>query len=210
MEAKIIIIIIQGCNKVNEQLYQVLIQAGSYGLVILASIILFSAILRGFFWKYFKVRTSFGKLILIKIRSSVRDYYQVGSIDEGFLVFKHKKDIKRLSIDNSKKLFYKCLGVLWVDVDEEKNALCCCDYSIVPGFDTIKFSDMLTRALTRPTISSGIEKVIIVLLIILVVGVIVSIYLSYKSNVNSQTAVSVVTNFISTAKGSVISSSTTI
>jgi hypothetical protein len=150
-------------------LYQTL----SYGAVLLLSIMFFSFLLRGFFWKFLKVKMSMGRLILIKCRTPVRDFFYIGEIEKGFLIFKFKeenrKHVGRISIDTSKFTpFYKCLGVLWVDINEEKSAIMLHDYTAVSGFDVRKYSDLLLKALQQPTIQSNREKIIIGLLIVVI------------------------------------------
>ena len=165
----------------NPNVSQLLIQTGIYAVLMLLSIFLVSALLRGFFLKYVKVRMSFGKLILIKVRSVLRDYYVVGKIQDGFLIFKKNKQEMRIAIDAKLKKIYRCLSVNWIDIDEEKNAICTVDYEAVSGFDIEKFSNLLTRALTRPTVKSNETKIIIVMLILVIVGILAVVYLGYTN-----------------------------
>lgn len=59
-----------------------LIQTGAYAALMVFTILGFSFFLRGFFWKYFKVRTSFGKNVMVKVRTPLRDYYAVGWVED--------------------------------------------------------------------------------------------------------------------------------
>lgn len=147
-----------------------LIQVACYAGLMTLTIMGMSMLLRGFFWKYLKVRTSFGKNILVKIRTPLRDYYSVGWVEEGFLCYKHKDFTIRMALNTNDKFLYRSLGITMVDVDEEKNAICKTDYSTVTGFDAKKHSDLLTRALMRPSVTSNKEKIII---LVVCVGVIV-------------------------------------
>jgi hypothetical protein len=150
-------------------------------------IVFFVAILqKGFFWKYLRVRSSFGKYVLIKVRTKIRDYFIVGWVKDNFLEFKDKdsqgvKIIKRISLPDG-NVFYKCLSVLFVDMSEDKNALLQNDYSAVAGFDTVKYSNLYERALTRPVIGDNKQLIIIVLLLVIAVAVLIGIYFGYKNS----------------------------
>lgn len=163
-----------------------LIQTSAYAALMIFTILGFSFFLRGFFWKYFKVRTSFGKNVMVKVRTPLRDYYAVGWVEENFLCYKSKPFIIRIAMDSKFKIFYRSLSINFVDVDEEKNAICTLDYSPVTGFDAKKHSDLLTRALMRPAITSGQEKIILICVLFLCLASLVTIYLSYSGYAQSQ------------------------
>ena len=162
-------------------IHPVFVQAFYYGIVLVGTLALAGAFQRGFFWKYAKVRTSFGKYLLVKIRTPLRDYYAVGRVEEGFLVYKLRKETVRYSINTKDKIFYRCLAVTWVDVDEEKHALVKVDFSAVEGFDAPKFESLNTRALMKPAERSTMEKVILVLLILIFLGILACIFLNIKN-----------------------------
>ena len=145
----------------------VMIQTGGYALVGIFTILLCGALLRGFFWNYVKVRTSFGRLVLVKVRSPLRDYFTRGEVDEGYLIYKHKKETIRIAIPINEKVFYKSLAVTWIDVDDERHAICQCDYTPVPGYDAVKNDHLHTRALMRPSINSNREKLVLILLVVI-------------------------------------------
>jgi hypothetical protein len=146
----------------------ILIQAGAYTAVMLLTIIAIGMLFKGFFLKYIKVKSSFGKLVLIKVRNQLRDYFMTGWLDSGFLVFIDKKDGKkfeaRICIDPDKRSpMYRCMGINWLDISEDKSSICYPDYSVVSGYDTKKYSDLMIRCLQRPVISSGQEKIMLIL-----------------------------------------------
>lgn len=127
---------------------------------------------KGFFWKYLKVRASMGRLVLIKIREINRDDYKVGEIEGGKLKYTVKgKDKKLIMIPKNKPVFYKTIGITMIDIDSEKNAVCCVDYSSLEGFDAEKYNDLLLRALYKPKIDNNREKMIITCLVILLIAV---------------------------------------
>lgn len=160
---------------------EILIQAGYYGLVMVITVGILSVMMRGFFWKYIKVRTSFGKYVMVKIRTKLRDYFVVGRMEEGFLIYKHKKEDYRLAINFKESQFYKCVGVMWIDVDEDKSAVSLTDYSGVSSHDPRKWNEVFLRALFRPSISDNKQKIILIILIVLGIGMLVIGYLEYHN-----------------------------
>lgn len=157
-----------------------LIQTAAYAAVIGVTIFIFGMLQRGYFFKYFTVRTSFGRKFMVKIRSPLTDYFEVGHFDQGFIVFKHNKQELRLSIRDGSG-FYKCQAVNWIDIDEESGAICTVDYKPITGFDPVKFSDLLTRALMKPAIESNKEKIMFLAMIGIGIGVLVAIGLGYMN-----------------------------
>ena len=159
-----------------------IIQMLCYAGLVLITIFGMAMFLKGFFWKYFKVRTSFGKLVLIKVRTPLRDYYTIGTVEENFLCYKDKGYTIRIAMNSKDKIFYRSLGVNWVDVDEEKNAIARTDYSAVTGFDAKKHSDLLTRALMRPSITSNQEKIILIVVILSLLVSAAGVYFAYQAS----------------------------
>lgn len=164
----------------------IMLQALYYFIVGALMLIFVGFLLRGFFWNYIKVRTSFGKLVMVKVRSRIRDFFIRGWIENGYLLYEVKNGFMdtstiRIRIPSDANVFYRCLSVLWIDVDEEKHVLCKTDYSPVDGYDAIKFDNLLKRALQRPSINTGIEKLIILILVIVGVIVLVCAYFGYSS-----------------------------
>lgn len=165
--------------------HPVFIQAFYYALVMVFCFSAVGAIQRGFWWRYVKVRTSFGKYVMVKIRTPLRDHFAVGWVDENFLIYKTKDDTGkytiRISINTTDKIFYRSMAITWVDVDNEKHAISKADYSACEGFDAKKHSDLHTRALMRPAVNSTQEKLIIAGVIITIVLAGAAAYLSYAN-----------------------------
>lgn len=184
-------------------MHPVFIQAFYYGILMVITIAFMGVILKGFLFKYLKVRLSFGKYVLVKIRSALRDYYQVGWVEDGFLCFKNAKRTIRLAISNDDKLFYRSLAVNWIDVDENKNAIAKTDYSAISGYDAKKYSDLYTRALERPQVSSSQEKIIIVLCIVIALISIAAAILSYNNMVKVEELSRNLPQMISGLKGTI-------
>jgi hypothetical protein len=182
--------------------FEILIQAGYYFIAMIIGVLLISLMQRGMFWQIIKVRLSFGKLVLVKLRQVHRDYFSIGKIQDGFLVFGEKKQERRIAIPDN-KFFYRLSGLICVDVHDEKNALCSPDYSAVPGFDAIKYNNLYIRTLFQPTVTDNQDKIImgaLVLIVILIVGV---GFLVYKNGYSLEFILGKVNDLISS--GGVIS-----
>lgn len=191
--------------------YLIIQQTAYYAIVMVLTMMGVTLLLRGYLWSYIKVRTSFGKYVMVKIRSPLRDYFKVGLVDNGFLVYKTKipgqKDtLVRLIIPSDKKVFYKCLNVNWVDVDEEKGSISLADYSMVEGFDAIKFENLHIRALTGPKLGDNREKMLMIMIIACLVGVGICVYLSYMNGNRLDFIVETTSKLLAGLKGSVTQS----
>lgn len=169
----------------------ILLQAIYYGVVLILGFMLVNLMQRGFFMPFLRVKLSFGKLIICKIRAVNRDYYRAGKIDEGFLVFPTSQGDKRIAVKD-KAVFYRSLGVAWVDVDEEKNALVNPDFKPIDGFDAMKYNSLYIRALYRPALANNKEKVIIGICILIVVMLIILGFFVYKVSSTQDTMLQLV------------------
>ena len=185
----------------------ILLQAFYYSCVMMITVFILSFMLKGFFWKYIKVRMSFGKLVLVKLRSTLRDHYKIGWVEDGFLCYRTKdesgKYVIRTSIPKDRPVFYKSLAITFIDIDEETNGICTIDYSSITGFDAKKFSDLYTRCLMRPSINSTKETIILVLLILILVSSLASIYFGYKNTALTQQLATDIPNYFLQAKGTI-------
>lgn len=158
-----------------------------YGILMIATILCISFIMKGFFWQYMKVRMSFGKYVMVKIKKINRDDYAVGRIEEGFLVYKCKdtKAEKRIAIADG-SVIYRSLAIAWIDTDGQKNSIIKhTDDKEVSGFDATKTSNLLTRALTKPStnfLDQG--RITIFLLIGIGIAVLIVGYISYMNYTN--------------------------
>lgn len=167
---------------------EIMLQAAYYGVAMIMVLGFVGVIQKGFFWKYLKVRLSFGKKVIIKLRTPLIDRFAVGWVEDGQLVYKQKKTDKRKKITNRVSLagetnfFYRCLAVNWIDVDEEKGSPCKTDYSAVTGHDLEKESNVAARALTRPAETSNQEKIMMLALIGIAIGIVVVGYLAYTNS----------------------------
>lgn len=152
-----------------------------YFVVLILAFFVIGFILRGFFWKFIRVRLSFGRFILCKLKAVNRDYYATGHIEENFLILTTHKNTRRICIKDS-SVFYKSIGVTWVDIDDQKNALVKPDFSTVDGFDPVKYNNLYKRTLYKPSIADNKEKMVIggIILIIILCGILA--FFLYKQN----------------------------
>lgn len=136
---------------------------------------------RGFFLRYVRVKLSFGRLIMVKIRALNRDYFRIGKTEEGFLVFKGTDGHRRISIKD-RDVFYRVMGTIWVDVDDEKGALVKPNFSTVTGFDAEKYDNLYKRTLYKPAIADNKDKIIFGALVILLIVTALAVVLAYKNS----------------------------
>lgn len=160
----------------NEFTSGVLFYMGIYALIILMCLMAINFFMGGFFFPWLKVKTSRGKLILVRIRTIVHDYYKPGLVDKGFLVFKDReKEERRLSVEEG--TVYRAAGVNNIDVHDEKNCVVKHDFSAVSGFDAVKYTYLYLRALFRPEMVQKELRIILVLCVLILIGVAACIYL---------------------------------
>lgn len=156
-------------------LTEVLLTVASYVGVFILTIVAINWLLGGLFKPYTRVRGSRGKLVLVKVKNIVADYFVTGHVEERMLVFKdRKKEIRRITLPIDRSGIYRSIGVSCVDVDDEKNAIITYSNALVTGFDAVKFNDLYTRALYKPTLIDNKTIIIVVLLVVaifLIVGV---------------------------------------
>ena len=151
-------------------------QSMYYGIVIFIVVFIIAFYLRGFLFKYVKVRGSKGRLLLVNVGNKASNYYSVGTIDENTLVFVDKKKERHLITNVGEKGIYNLLGVQCIDVDEDKNFVIQRDGNNVIGFDAIRQSHLHERALMKPEdINKNIWFIIIAIgiLIVLILAIII-------------------------------------
>lgn len=161
--------------------YDILIQTGAYVVSFSAGFILLNLMMGGFIASYLRVRLSFGKKTLVQVRSRLRDYFRVGQVYEGWLVYKGgDKNTRRQNLPEGKDVFSRVYGVDVVHVDEERGTVAGIDFAALDGTDPVKTEDLYVRALMRPSISyGGKEKILLVLLVLVALGVGFAIYTQF-------------------------------
>jgi hypothetical protein len=158
-----------------------------YATVLLIGFIGLTFLTAGFLPIFLQVKMSRGKKVLVQVRSTTRDYFRPGEVIEGFLVYKFKKEWKRVALPPD--AIFRTLGVLAVQVDEEKNAVAKVDFSAVRGFDAVKWDNLLKRALYRPSILDQKQQLMLILLFVIIGGLLLIGFLLYKVNGNLETLV---------------------
>jgi len=131
---------------------------------LLFAVLIVGLVQKGFFFTYMRVRLSFGRLIMVKIRSVNRDHFKAGYIaDDKFLVYGTKTGNHRISLPDA-SVFYRCLSVNWIDLTEE-GKICKPDYSVVSGFDPEKYDNLYKRTLMRPSANEMQQKFLMALIV---------------------------------------------
>lgn len=150
----------------------------TYALLLLLFLGLVQFLTNGFFFTFMKVKASRGKKVLIEVRSKLETYSVVGTIEEGFLLFKDRPakaegKTKRLKLPNN--AVYRKFNLNFVGVDEEKNSILIPSETEVAGFDPIKFEGLHVRALM--TNNSGditkFLKIVLILCVVIIIALIV-------------------------------------
>lgn len=151
-----------------------LISMGVIGFLVFA---FFAWYFRGFLVPYTKARTSRGHKLLVKVRTPIIDYFVNGSQEGDVVVVKTKSKTHRLSIKNNSNLFYRMLGVVCFDLDDNSSAVVTRDYKITNTFDMIQFDNMYTQALSKPAPKNVKEIIVLVLLIVVLFAV---LFIAFK------------------------------
>lgn len=173
----------------------ILLQALYYAIVLLLGILLVAALQRNWFWVWLRVRVSFDKYVLVKVRNVARDYGVVGHIEDGRTLVVHMKkgQERRVVIPEGVKVFYKFLGVQTVDYDDEKNAICTADYTPVSGFDAERYNDLFKRALKKPALQDPVMRWILILSVVTLLASIAAVFTAaaiYKQEALTQQLIS--------------------
>lgn len=160
----------------------IIVQMISYFVVFLFTLVVVSFMMRGFFWSFIRCKLSGGKLIMVKLRMVTRPVYKVGKIDDdGDLVFKKNK--KEVRINNlSAEDIYRDLGVFFVEIDGETNAILRPNLEGVEGFDAEKWNSLYLRALYRPTLLDQKAQIMLIICGITLLMVIISLFFGYQIN----------------------------
>lgn len=154
---------------------------GLFSMLVVIGIMAF--LLGGFLRPFMEVKRSRGAKILVRVRTTVSDYFRAGHIEEGFLVYKDRqKNTRRIPMIPG--VVSRAATVFWVEADEEKNCLFKRDSGeAVSTYDPVKVDNLLVRALMRAAAMDAMMKIILLLLILVLVGVIAVGFLTYKNGV---------------------------
>jgi len=167
--------------KMDEQIKTMLNWTVVWSLVIVFAVLLLNFFMQGFFIKYFKVRASRGKKVLIQVEGLVDRYYTTGIVMDEFLIYKkrHSKNQARLKLPIGAT--YICLGIKWVNVSESKNAIMTSDYTSVSGYDAELIETLYKRALYKPALVDNKQKLLLGLIIAILIGILVLGFMIYQN-----------------------------
>jgi hypothetical protein len=151
----------------------------SYLGIILIFFFLVNWLQGGLLIPFIRVKISRGRLVLVKVRGILQDYYRVGHIDGAILIYsdkiKKEKQTKRLNVPED--CIFRSVGVNCIEVDNVKNAVVKKDFSVVSGFDAVKIDNYIVRALTRPTIGDDkMQKIMLIIAAITFLAVCFAIF----------------------------------
>ena len=134
--------------------------------------------LRGWIGTYIKVRASRGGKVMVKVRNPLVDYFVVG-VPEGKMVnmrLRGKRDVKLTIPDTA---YYRMLGIVCVDIDEESGAVVTRDYNIVSSYDPVVNNNLHVRALTAP---KDKDKQDIIVIVLIVLTILILLFVAFKVN----------------------------
>lgn len=150
-----------------------------YTLWIFVIYFLINALTLRFLGTYIKVRTSMGRKTLVEVKGVTSTYFKVGFIEDGFLKYKnHEKKQKRLGVSSGQ--IGRKMGINFLVVDEETNSVVAPDFTVVTGFDAIKFNNLYIRTLQAPKNEKDKTKIIILLLVVIALAVLIVGYLVFQ------------------------------
>lgn len=155
-------------------------QVLGYGVVVLLIIVVISFLQRGFFFKYFRVRASMGRLVLVKARDINIDSFSIGKIDGDLISFKKNKAEYIITIKD-RNVFYRSIGIIWVDFDSATGGLVKPDFQGIEGFDAVKYNNLYLRALYKPAITDNLDKILMVMVLICIILGVISLILCFRN-----------------------------
>lgn len=158
-----------------------------YGLFAMIAVsMIISYLLGGFLGPFMKVKRSRGKMVLVRVRTPIQDYFRAGVVSDGFLVYKNiLKITKRIPMKPG--VVSRAATVFWVEVDDERNCFFDRrDGSAVEAVDAEKTDSLYVRALYRPTLLGDgmIFKATLLLVIVVLIAVLAIGYMTYKNGQN--------------------------
>lgn len=152
-------------------------------VLLLSGFLIPTILLKGFFWTWFRVRTSWGKFVLVEISEVNRVYFKKGEINDGFLQYKDaKKEKARLKVPTDKPVITRKWGVSTITIDAETGAIVTPNFEVVSGFDQVKFEDLYERALYRPGKADPMIKILIFVAVAAALAAIAGAYFAYSAS----------------------------
>lgn len=146
----------------NQIIIDVVTQIVAYITVLLIALFFMNWTTNGFIFPCIRCKLSRGRLSLVFVKTIGGDYYKVGKIHEGMLLYKDsEKNKKHIPVESSA---YISLigGTKAIIVDGDKNIVIKPDYKDTTGFDAVKYENLYIRALTSPQLQDTSLKVILI------------------------------------------------
>ena len=147
-------------------------------IILVAGFLIPTILLRGFFWPFFKVKTSLGRLVLVEVHELNRNYFKPGEIIDGFLTYlNQKKEACRHKVPTDVVVLFRRHGVTSIEVDAESGNIRSVNWNAVSGFDSVKFEELYERALYKP---EGTDPLIKIILGVLILQFLVTILVAFQ------------------------------
>ena len=161
---------------------EILLVTASYLGVFVLTVVAINWLLGGLFKPYLKVRGSRGKLVLIKVKNIVSDYFVAGKIEERVLIFKDRnKNVRRVPLIKDVNPLYRSMAVTCIDIDDEKNCFILYSGAGITGFDAVKYNDLYLRALYKPALVDKKELIILLLCALILIFCIVNVAMTFQN-----------------------------
>ena len=157
-----------------------------YYLIAMAiPVLILAGLMKGFLMPYIKVRLSFGRLVLVEVRSKNRDYAKAGWIENKSLFFKNKREgkkiVERIELPDG-YCFHRFLNVDCVEFDEDTATIRMPTFDVESGYNPKKTDDFMERIIKAPKEGDKWRTAVIVLLCLAVLLGLIGAYFTYKIN----------------------------
>jgi len=165
----------------NEIMISMLQYIFSYLSVLGLGFLVINFLSNGFVGTFIRVKSSRGKFALVRVNGITGEYYRAGTLDGERLRYKNRdKKFKTIivGVDDAKRI----IGVVGFEVDDVNNSMIQKDFSVVEGNDAEKVDNLIVRALTKPTLISMNEKIILFMLVVIIIGLCGALYLGYMNS----------------------------
>jgi hypothetical protein len=161
----------------------ILQQMTYYVMVMVIGILIIATLQRGFFMPFLRVKSSFGKFLLLKIKDVDKDRYKVGEIVDGVLTYKTEGGKERIPISDS-SVIYRSLGISWIDFNAVTKEFNKPDFTKISSYDPDKIDSLIERAIYRPAAVDNAIKLIMILVIVAIIVSGISAFFGWQLNNN--------------------------
>lgn len=164
----------------NPAIRNILIQIAIYVAMFTIMFVLLNLATMGFLRIYVKVKSSRGKLVLIRIESVTGTYYRAGKQKEPGIQYKMRgsKEIETIPLKNRLGIVRE-MGVNVIHWNEMTKMIITPEGSDIEGHNTEHIDGIYKRCLYRPVL--GDNKMIILIILVVVIAL-VSMYTAYSVN----------------------------